>query len=271
MSTNKPPAIHLAPRERAVLQGLADGLLISEVARSLGISDGTADGYLRSARRRLHEVRDTPPAVAIAYAHAALDPPPPQDRKRLFLPHDRRYLVPLLAQGMTAPQISRNLSLPLEDVRQEAREALRGVGARNRAHFVKQAWAYRLLTTQHVLDWLRRADVTRQIEAVLARKTTGPDLPPQIATTNVIKNLTTYGLDVVTELETLCGDLPADSRAAGTALYTLAEAERRLHLPPPGPTPQAAMKRAQNLARLINALHGAIDSVTSEQAGGVRT
>lgn len=266
MSTNQPSDLHLAPRERAVLCGLAEGLSLADVARALEISESATSSYLRSARRRLYQVSETPPAIAIAYAFRAIAPPPRQDPAELSFPREQRYLVPLISQGLTASQVSRTLSLPLDNTQQEFREALESVSARNRVHFVARAWAYGLLTAEHVATWLRRAEVTRQIATVLDQKTIGHTPPSYQATASVITDFITYGRNALAELESLCRGLPGDSPAAQTAQFTLAEAQRRLHLPPPRPTLEAAIKRAQNLARLITALHAAIDRARAEMA-----
>lgn len=97
-----PPAIHLAPTERAVLEALADGAEIAEAATALGIKPSTASSYLRSARRRLHDAGSAPWAVAIAYAVNAISTPPKLNPADLDLSRARRSLVPFLAHCMTS-------------------------------------------------------------------------------------------------------------------------------------------------------------------------
>lgn len=255
--------IHLAPREREVLESAADGLVVAEVARELNITEHTVSSYLRSAKQRLYDVRDTAAAVAIAYAVSAIDLPQAPGLKAPPLPAEQCALVPLIAQGMTAHQMSASLAQPVHTVRAAARELLVNLDARNRVHLVKRAWCCQLLTGVQVKAWAERADALRRIEKVLAWDVKSDQLPNCQETASVIKQLVTYGLGATEELRDLCRSFPADSPVYRVARYTLNEADRRLHLPPPRLTPQAMMQRAQNVARLIRALLAAIDQVTS--------
>ena len=45
-------SLKLQPRERQVLQMLADGLLLKQIGQNLGISGRTASGYVSNARIR---------------------------------------------------------------------------------------------------------------------------------------------------------------------------------------------------------------------------
>ncbi len=45
-------SLKLQPRERQVLQMLADGLLLKQIGQNLGISGRTASGYVSNARVR---------------------------------------------------------------------------------------------------------------------------------------------------------------------------------------------------------------------------
>lgn len=53
----------LSPRERAIMEGLADGSLLTEVAAALGISYHTAKAHFNHARRTLG-ARTMPQATA---------------------------------------------------------------------------------------------------------------------------------------------------------------------------------------------------------------
>ena len=45
-------SLKLQPRERQVLQMLADGMLLKQIGNTLGISGRTASGYVSNARIR---------------------------------------------------------------------------------------------------------------------------------------------------------------------------------------------------------------------------
>ena len=59
------PTPALSPRERQVVEGMADGLTNKEIAAKLGLSTHTTDGYTRSIYEKLH-VRSRSGAVAKA-------------------------------------------------------------------------------------------------------------------------------------------------------------------------------------------------------------
>ncbi|MFG2141861.1 LuxR C-terminal-related transcriptional regulator [Streptomyces sp. NPDC048650] len=145
----------LAPRERQVLEGLADGSMIAEVALSLQIREGTASGYLKLAKRKLYGVRETAAALAVAYATKAIDRPNLLDPGSLYLPREQRELVPLIAQEMTAAQMATVLKREVDIVRRDGRELLGNLRARNRAHAITRAWTYQFLTVEQVIEWLR--------------------------------------------------------------------------------------------------------------------
>ncbi|MEV0982131.1 LuxR C-terminal-related transcriptional regulator [Streptomyces sp. NPDC049915] len=145
----------LAPRERQILEGLANGSTLADVAQRLVIREGTAAGYLKVAKRKLHGMGETPAAVAVAYATRAIEEPEPRDPGGLDLPAEQRDLVPLIAQGMSGIQMAAELKRPVEIVRRDARALMAALGARNPTHVVTRAWQYRLLTADQVGAWLR--------------------------------------------------------------------------------------------------------------------
>ncbi|MFI9078770.1 LuxR C-terminal-related transcriptional regulator [Streptomyces sioyaensis] len=145
----------LAPRERQVLEGLADGSMLAAVAQSLKIREGTAAGYLKLAKRKLSGVSETAAALAIAYATASIDRPKLLDPAALYLPREQRDLVPLIAREMTAMQMATALNREVDVIRQNGRELLANLQARNRAHAITQAWKYQILTADQVIKWLR--------------------------------------------------------------------------------------------------------------------
>ncbi|MGW0844191.1 hypothetical protein ACWD26_29450 [Streptomyces sp. NPDC002787] len=146
--------MRLAPREKQVVEGLADGSTLAEVALKLTIRDGTAAGYLKLAKRKLHGVSENSAALAVAYATGAIDEPESRDPEGLNLPEEQRDLLPLIAQGMSAFQMASELKRPVEVVRRDARELMANLQARNPAHTITRAWQYRLLTADQVLAWI---------------------------------------------------------------------------------------------------------------------
>ncbi|WP_406003403.1 LuxR C-terminal-related transcriptional regulator [Streptomyces sp. NBC_00829] len=160
MTTTTVARIILAPRERQVLEGLADGSMLAAVALNLQIREGTAAGYLKLAKRKLYGVSETAAALAVGYATEAIDRPKPLDPESLYpeslyLPREQRDLVPLIAQGMAAAQMATELKRGVEIIRREGRELLANLQARNRVHAITRAWEYQILTPDQVIACLR--------------------------------------------------------------------------------------------------------------------
>ncbi|GAA3082869.1 LuxR C-terminal-related transcriptional regulator [Streptomyces rectiviolaceus] len=157
MTTKHVTRIILAPRERQVLEGLAAGASLPVVANDLKIREGTAAGYLKNAKRKLHGVNETPAAVAVAYATEAIVRPELRDPETLFLPREQRVLVPLIARGLTAAQMVTELTpKPKVDIiRRDCRELRVNLQALNRAHLVTRAWEFQILNAEQVIAWLR--------------------------------------------------------------------------------------------------------------------
>ncbi|MCL7493070.1 hypothetical protein M8I34_16825 [Streptomyces sp. MCA2] len=145
----------LAPRERQVLDGLADGSMLAAVALCLQIREGTASGYLKLAKWKLYGVSESAAALAVAYATKAIDQPQLLDPELLYLSREQRALVPLIAQENTAAQISTALKPEVGIIRRDGRELLMNLRARNRAHAITRAWQYQILTAGQVIEWLR--------------------------------------------------------------------------------------------------------------------
>jgi DNA-binding CsgD family transcriptional regulator len=148
--------IVLAPRERQVVQCLADGSPLATVALNLQIKEGTASGYLKYAKRKLLGVRDTAAALAVAYATEAIDRPKLLGPEALFLPRGQRDLVPLIARGFTAAQMATVLKpeRTVDMIRRDSRKLLLNLQARNRAHLITRAWHYQALTADQVIACL---------------------------------------------------------------------------------------------------------------------
>ncbi|MEV5338337.1 LuxR C-terminal-related transcriptional regulator [Streptomyces sp. NPDC052676] len=155
MTTTTIAKVVLARREQQVLQGLAAGKTLAEVALDLKIREGTANGYLKLARNKLRGVSDTAAAVAVGYITEAIDRPPLLNPEALFLPREQRDLIPLIARGMTASQMATELNRPVAEVRADGRDLLLALQARNRAHLITRAWQFRILTADQVTPWLR--------------------------------------------------------------------------------------------------------------------
>ncbi|MFJ8953516.1 hypothetical protein ACIRO1_25715 [Streptomyces sp. NPDC102381] len=147
--------IVLAPREGQVLEGLADGSTLATVSLDLKIREGTAMGYLKLAKRKLHGVSETAAALAVGYATDAISPPNLLPPEALFLPREQRDIVSLIARGMAATQMATDLKRPVSDVRRDGRELLANLRAQNRAHVVTRAWQFQILTADEVNAWLR--------------------------------------------------------------------------------------------------------------------
>lgn len=157
MTTSRLMKITLAPRERELLEALAAGVTLSVAARNMAISQGTASGYLKNAKSKLHGASETPAAVAIAYATEAITRPELRDPETLFLPREQRDLVPLIARGLTPGQMVNELSPKpnVAVVRRHGRELLVNLRALSRAHLITRAWEYQVLTAEQVTSWLR--------------------------------------------------------------------------------------------------------------------
>ncbi|MFJ5678083.1 hypothetical protein [Streptomyces sp. NPDC093097] len=145
----------LAPRERQVVEGLAEGHTLAMVAGRLGIQKGTAYGYLKVAKRKLHGVREAAAAVAVGYATTAIPQPQLLNPETLQLPPEQSDLVPLVARELTIPEMAVELKRPLTVIRRDSRNLLVSLRARNRPHAMKRAWQFQILTAEQVTAWLR--------------------------------------------------------------------------------------------------------------------
>ncbi|MFB6533080.1 LuxR C-terminal-related transcriptional regulator [Streptomyces noursei] len=145
----------LAPRERQVIEGLAEGDTVAAVARSLGLAESTAAGYLKLAKKKLRGTRDISAAVAVGYALRAIGQPVPLDPGAVCLLPEERELVPLIARGLGPAEMASEVRRPLNIVRRDGRRLLVGLGAKNRPHVVKRAWQVGILTEEQVTAWLR--------------------------------------------------------------------------------------------------------------------
>ncbi|MFC9856181.1 MULTISPECIES: LuxR C-terminal-related transcriptional regulator [unclassified Streptomyces] len=147
--------IVLAPREREVLEGLAAGDTLAEVAGGLDIRKTTAAGYLLLAKKKLYGARDTAAAVAVGFAVEAITQPPLLDPVKRHLLREQRALVAFIARGLGPAQMAREQNRPVTDVRADGRELLKSLQARNRPHLITRAWQFQILTAGQVTSWLR--------------------------------------------------------------------------------------------------------------------
>lgn len=92
------------------------------------------------------------------------------------------------------------------------------------------------------------------VETVLSWDLNRGSLPEVDVSLDLVKAFTAYGRVLEGELAAVCRRLPADSDLRCGPQATLSEAARRLYMPPPGCSERGAAHRAQNLARLIQAL-----------------
>ncbi|MGD6751956.1 DUF6415 family natural product biosynthesis protein [Streptomyces sp. BH105] len=97
------------------------------------------------------------------------------------------------------------------------------------------------------------------VEEALSWDLNSPDLPSVTSALNMARQFTTYGRLIAEDLRAQCRSVPADSDFHLRARATLSEADARLNLKPlaPSTTPRSAAHRAQNLARLVQALNRA--------------
>lgn len=146
--------VALGPRERQVMEGLAAGDTLTEVAEKLGISYGTAQGYRKLAKRKLFGVSEAVAAVAAAYAADAIARPELVSAGAPRVSASQRTLIPLIAQGMTAAQMATKVRRPVDDVRADALELRETVGARNACHLITVLWQHEMITADEVATWL---------------------------------------------------------------------------------------------------------------------
>ncbi|MFD7429700.1 DUF6415 family natural product biosynthesis protein [Streptomyces sp. NPDC059818] len=113
-----------------------------------------------------------------------------------------------------------------------------------------------------------KVEVLPLIEKALSWDLGGADLPAVGAALDIARQLTAYGRVVAEGLHVQCRSIPADSDARLGARATLGEANARLYLKPLAATttPRNAAARAQNLARMVQALNRATARVGEEQA-----
>ncbi|MGW3952906.1 LuxR C-terminal-related transcriptional regulator [Streptomyces sp. NPDC004752] len=151
MTTTTAAKISLARREQQVLQGMAAGNPLGAVAGELRIREGTAAGYLKQAKNKLHGVSVTAAAVAVGYATGAIAQPPLLNLASLSVPRAQCDLVSLIARGLTTAQMAADLKQPVNVVRADGRALLTVLGARNRAHLITRAWQFRILSADQVI------------------------------------------------------------------------------------------------------------------------
>lgn len=53
VGSRTPTITHLSPRQAEIIQLLAEGLLVKQIARRLGLSHRTVEGYLAKMRQRI--------------------------------------------------------------------------------------------------------------------------------------------------------------------------------------------------------------------------
>ncbi|MFB7085736.1 LuxR C-terminal-related transcriptional regulator [Streptomyces sp. NPDC056296] len=147
--------VALGPRERQVLEGLAAGDTLMQVARDLGISYGTAQSYRKVAKEKLFGVSEAVAAVAAGYAANAISRPPLLSVDAPRVSASQRLLIPLIARGMTSAQMATEVRRPVDDVRADALDLRETVGARNTCHLITLLWQHQLVTADEVTRWLK--------------------------------------------------------------------------------------------------------------------
>ncbi|MFB6525227.1 LuxR C-terminal-related transcriptional regulator [Streptomyces sp. NPDC056399] len=263
--------ISLAAREREALMGVAQGLDVPAVAASLGIAAGTVTSYLKSAKAKLHGVREIPFALAVAYATDSIPAPRLRDEV-LDLPVEQSELIPLLAQGMKPVQIARKLNRVAKDVRRFAAELLVSLGARTYAHVVTLAWEHRLLTAADVTAWLAPSaptgpagELRERLGRIIGWDVTGSGLPETLTIVSMVKDLVREGIGIYNEVSQLTSSIPRDSKAALEAAVVLGDIRRLRHVPRLTTQVDAA-EYAQSVAREVTALLLILGMVQQEHA-----
>ncbi|MFJ9416708.1 DUF6415 family natural product biosynthesis protein [Streptomyces sp. NPDC101227] len=99
-----------------------------------------------------------------------------------------------------------------------------------------------------------KAELLPLVETVLSWDLNRGSLPEVDVSLDLVKAFTAYGRVLEGDLAAVCRRLPADSDLRRGTQATLSEAARRLYMPPPVGSERGAAQRAQNLARLIQAL-----------------
>ncbi|MFE9905137.1 DUF6415 family natural product biosynthesis protein [Streptomyces achromogenes] len=115
-----------------------------------------------------------------------------------------------------------------------------------------------------------KLQILEVIETVLGWPPAGPHVPPADIALSLLTQLTAHGQVLARDLEAQCASVFEDSPAVAGARHTLGEAGRRLPLPLPAGPDHAVVHRAQNVARLVQALLCAVGRVGEEQARGAR-
>ncbi|MEV6423675.1 hypothetical protein [Streptomyces sp. NPDC051662] len=77
---------------------------------AIEIREDTASGYPESPKNKLHGASETPATVALAYATEAIGGPELRNPRNAILSREQRFLVPLIARGLTAAQMVTELT-----------------------------------------------------------------------------------------------------------------------------------------------------------------
>lgn len=114
----------------------------------------------------------------------------------------------------------------------------------------------------------------RALSAIVLGWAQDGELPHLEEAENAVVRFTAYGMDLRAAVIAVCRSLPRDSDRYASTEATLGEADRRLNLPPPAKDATAATSRAQNLARLVQALIAAVERtphLRSDPTGGAHS
>ncbi|MDP5315341.1 DUF6415 family natural product biosynthesis protein [Streptomyces poriferorum] len=108
-----------------------------------------------------------------------------------------------------------------------------------------------------------KVEVLALVGRALSWDPTSAEFPPTDEALELARVFTSYGRIVANDLSAVLAGVPADSPDVRCAQATLSEAGRRLGLMPLGPTvaPRVAAQRAQNLARLVQALNRSVGQI----------
>lgn len=108
----------------------------------------------------------------------------------------------------------------------------------------------------------RGTEARALVAEVQAWGNNGSELPATGEMTTATDRLNSYGADLRDAVNALCVDLSTESEPYRNAQAILGEASRRLGQPPLGAGIEAVVRRAQNLARLVDGLLRALEAET---------
>ncbi|MGW0538041.1 hypothetical protein [Streptomyces sp. NPDC003032] len=197
---------------------------------------------------------------------------PAREVGEVHLAPRQRQLVPLIAQNLNYQQLAEKTGSPLPQVRRDLGRLMTVLGARTRAHLVTRARQYDLHGTHQGTGLTEGgAQSVEEKLRLLAGKALHwdlrtEDLPQTEHSLAVIQFLRQKMPALLTGIRYDLARLPQGAPLRPRVHATLAEADRRLLAAPVVGGRRPAALRAQNLARLAEAIVRAAVAVREEVA-----